>query len=167
MGTKRRDRLSMLEDAVKAITPAPVTDIGAQIALLEMIIPAEMAALLMLQRAVYSKKFTNRHVGAYQGARLKTADELRSEARQYEGARRALAQQLQELRDLTGDDDAAWQARGRRFEEECNRLAGVKGQAWQNNGAERAACWSPPTQKCADCSGWCRRCRPRRSMRPS
>lgn len=129
MAGKRRDRLSMLEDAVKALQPAPAVDARSRIAMLEMIIPAEMAALLMLQRAVYSKKFTNRHVGLYQGARLKTADELRGEARQYEGARRALGQRLQELRDLTGDDDAAWQARGQRFEAECNRMAGVKGQA--------------------------------------
>lgn len=127
MASKRRDRLTMLEDAVRAIAPAPVADTCERIAMLEMIIPAEMAALLMVQRAVYSQKFTDRHVGPYQGARLKTAAELRVEALQYQEERRQLGLRLQELRELTGDDDAAWEARGRRFEEECSRLAGVKG----------------------------------------
>lgn len=127
MTGRRRDRLSMLEDAVKALQPAPVTDTRSRIAMLEMIIPAEMAALLMLQRAVYSQRLTGRHVGQYQGARPKTAAELRDEALEYEGKRRELGQRLQELRELTGDDDAAWQARGQRFEERCNKLAGVKG----------------------------------------
>jgi hypothetical protein len=91
-----------------------------------MIIPAEMAALLLLQRIVYSQRTTDRHAGKYPGARPKTANELRTEAKQYEGDRHRLGQWLQELRDLTGDDDQAWSARGQRFEQRCNQLAGVK-----------------------------------------
>lgn len=128
MTSKRRDRLSMLEDAVKSLQAAPATDPRARITELENCIPAEMAALLLLQRIVYSQKATDRHAGPYQGARSKTANELHAEAKQYEGNRQRLGQWLQELRGLTGDDDQAWQERGKRFEERCNKLAGVKGQ---------------------------------------
>lgn len=129
MTNKRRDRLSMLEDAVKALQPAPVADTRSRIAMLEMIIPAEMAALLMLQRTVYRQKVTDRHVGPHKHDRPKTAEELRTEALQYQADRQRLGQWLRELRDLTGDDEQAWQARGKRLEDRCNKLAGVKGQA--------------------------------------
>lgn len=124
MAGKRRDRLSMLEDAVRAITPAPVTDIGAQIALLEMIIPAEMCALIILRDVIHADPI-KRHGTIHDPAgRRKTAPELQAQAVEFEAARRVLANRVQELRRLTGDDDAAWQARYARLQAECNRMAG-------------------------------------------
>jgi hypothetical protein len=122
-------KLQQLEESAREYMPeAQDGAVAAEIALQELIIPAQMAALFH-ERRLLNEKRTWQHPGGTKerisGTRLKNAEDIRTEALRFGASHQALRQCLQDLRDLTGDSDKAWRERSERLQRECDEMLGL------------------------------------------
>lgn len=119
-----KNQLNRMEEKIRQLHAVKTDD--QKIAELELIIAAEMAALMFLRdlRAEPLSKRTagmSGHSAGQRGPFSQSELDMR-----YGEDHRALEVRISELRALTGEDDAAWEIRTRRLRTECETMIGRK-----------------------------------------